>query len=165
MSKAHTQDPGNEIVKLRLRLIAVESMINHLSPVTLGDHLAFNQMRIAREQELRKLEAEAEAIPKQIALLEAKIASQALKDTIKGKKRPLKQEVVYKTIESMQKRSHNSSKAKLFSKLAEERDESAETIKKAYYDQANKLKRERDAKARTKRDSEGDSNAEQRGGK
>lgn len=146
----------DKIEDLQLKLIEIERKISTPTPED-----PFTFMTTGR----RKLEHERDTIRKQISFLLDEQGKEVKAQSPRGKKsRQTKQESIHKKIEAMQKRRPNATKTELFEALAEQmRLETSDRVKKAYYDFEAKLKRERDTKARNKRDSGGKSTEENRG--
>lgn len=141
---------------LEFRLIAVNSLIDKLSPSTLGDYVDFNRHRDTREHELRSLEAERDALNKQIEIIDRQISSlQLLAASRKhvSKQMPQKK-LIYDRIEALLAKHPNMKKTEAIGQIADELGKNDDAVKKAYYDYAHDLQEGRgDTSA-------GDSNAE-----
>jgi hypothetical protein len=148
----------NKIENLQLRLIEIEQEIR--KPVK-DDPFSF--MTHGR----RRLEHERDTIRLQLSFLRDEEEKEKNRQSLAGKRpRPTKQEAIHKKITAMRKRRPNASLTQLFDNLAEQMDlDNTDRVKKSYYDYEAKLKRQRDAKARKKRDSEGNATTENKGGK
>jgi len=157
MVKTAAANSEETIEKLQLRLIEVEAQLDN--PTT--EHpLDF------WKRERPRLMSECDVIKAQISFLETKLRDKKSTTAPSRRKRPpTKQEIVYKKITAMIKRSPNATKANLFEKLADEVDMTEAAVKKAFYDYEAKQKHARDIKARQKRDSERDSDQRERGEK
>jgi hypothetical protein len=136
-----------QIEELQLRLIELEREIHNPHPEDPFTFMSSGRLR---------LEYERDTLKQQLAfLLGEQDKGKGASASLSKKPRQTQQETIYKQIEAMRKRRPKTPKTKLFEELADKMGrDNPDSVRKAYYDQAAKLKKERDTKAREKRDAE-----------
>jgi hypothetical protein len=138
----------SEIKNRQRRLMAIDDLITHLTPLSLTDHIEHGRAGLNNAQKLKELHAEKDTLTRECAQLAGELVmlvhSTTSKKPAAGKSRG---QVVYDAVEKLKKSTSGKGKTndELFEMLAEDWDEdNGQAIRKAYYDyQSKKLKGKR----------------------